>query len=427
MKSKAILAILLTFFVGNGQFSSIAEARENAPIILKELKSPTGPGAREPHLFASPDGKIFMSWMEPAEGDRFAVRFAVGDAKGWSEPRTVTAANDLFVNWADFPSITALKDGTLAVHWLRKNNGKSHGYDVNIALSKDGGKTWSEPVVPHRDGTAKEHGFVSLLPLPDMRVFMIWLDGRAHSGAESFAAGKEATHDAMQLRFATLGKDGALSDETVLDPTTCTCCKTAAALTPGGAVVAYRGRTKDDIRDINVLRLDRGSWSKPVNVHNDGWQIHGCPVNGPAIGANGKHVAVAWFTAARDMPRMNVAFSQDGGKAFGAPIRSDEGSPQGRVGITLLADGSALVSWMEMKGFGETLLTRRVDPNGSRGPVTTMASNARGRTSGFPQIVRSGDDIYYAWTESEASSSGTRSGPQGGTLNVRTAIATLRK
>ena len=425
MKSTYIRVSFFMFSLVSGQFLPTAEAQDKAPIVLKELKSPTGPGAREPRLFASPDGKIFMSWTEPVEGDRFAVRFAVGTAQGWSEARTVTAGNDLFLNWADFPSITAFKDGTLAAHWLRKNDDKSYGYDVNIAVSKDGGNSWSQPIVPHRDGTRKQHGFVSLLPLPDMRLFMIWLDGRAHSGTESFAAGKDATHDAMQLRFATVGKDGALSDETVLDPTTCTCCKTAAALTSSGAVVAYRGRTKDDIRDIKVLRLDRGSWSKSVTVHDDGWKIYGCPVNGPAIDANDKQVVVAWFTAAHDKPTTNVAFSEDGGKTFGLPIRIDEGSPQGRVGITLLPDGSALASWLETKGFGETLLTRRVEPSGSRGPALTITSTTRGRTSGFPQIVRSGDELYFAWTQS--ASQGARGGLDAGILNIRTAVGTLRR
>lgn len=426
MKSKIIPFLFVTVCLFNSQSMQTAGAQEKAPISFKELKTPAGLGAREPHLFASPVGKIFMSWTEPVESGGFAVRFAVGTVNGWSEARTITAGDDLFVNWADFPSITTFPDGTLAAHWLRKNGEKSYAYDVNIAFSKDSGITWSRPIVPHRDGSTRQHGFVSLLPLPDKRLFMIWLDGRNYSDAGGFAAGNEAGEDAMQLRFATLGEDGALSYETVLDPRTCTCCKTAAALTPGGAVVAYRGRTKEDIRDIKVLRLERGAWSKPVTVHDDGWQIYGCPVNGPAIDADGQHVAVAWFTAARDTPRVNVAFSQDGGETFSAPIAIDEGSPEGRVGITLLPDGSALVSWLEMTRVGEKLLTRRVEPNGSRDPTMTLALTKRGRTSGFPQVVRSGNEIYFAWTQS-ATPTGMRGGPGASTLNIGTAVGTLRR
>ena len=35
-------------------------------------------------------------------------------------------------------------------------------------------------------------------------------------------------------------------------------------------------------------------------VYNDGWKIAACPVNGPAVAANGKRVALAWFTAPND-------------------------------------------------------------------------------------------------------------------------------
>lgn len=152
-----------------------------------------------------------MSWTEPLKGGRFAVRFAVGTTKGWSKAQTVASGDDLLANWADFSSVIVFKDGTLAVHWLRMHSDKSYAYDVNIAMSKDSGATWSQSIVPHRDGTTNQHGFVSLLPLPDMRLFMIWLDGRQSSGTEAAVAGKKVSKDVMQLRFATLGKDGGLS------------------------------------------------------------------------------------------------------------------------------------------------------------------------------------------------------------------------
>ena len=42
----------------------------------------------------------------------------------------------------------------------------------------------------------------------------------------------------------------------------------------------YRDRTETERRDIASRRL-QGNWtvSQPVGV--DGWQINGCPVNGP--------------------------------------------------------------------------------------------------------------------------------------------------
>jgi hypothetical protein len=86
------------------------------------------------------------------------------DRNGWSEAQTVSQGENWFVNWADFPSVVDLKDGSLTAHWLVKSGSSTYAYDVSILRSKDGGKSWSKPIVPHRDNTKTEHGFVSLIP-----------------------------------------------------------------------------------------------------------------------------------------------------------------------------------------------------------------------------------------------------------------------
>ena len=383
---------------------------------------PAAAGAREPSLFATQDGGVLLSWTEPTS-QGFAVRFAVGTGAGWSEPRTVTQGTDMFVNWADFPSIAEFSNGTLIAHWLQKNGGASYAYDVNIALSKDGGRSWSKPLVPHRDHTQRQHGFVSLLPISPDRLTAFWLDGRNYSSTETFATGGESSQDAMALRSVDINSDGVMSEETVLDPRTCTCCQTSAAVTTGGTiVVAYRDRSPDEIRDISVVRLVGGHWTKPSTVNVDGWRIEGCPVNGPAIDSEGKRVGVAWFSAASDIPQVNVAFSDDEGATFGSPTRLDRGSPEGRVDLLLLPDGSALVSWLEITTRGEELLLCRVSATAPCERPMRLFANRRGRTSGFPRMVRSGDNIYFAWTQPSQDKS---TSPELN-LKVRTVVAKLR-
>ncbi len=63
--------------------------------------------------------------------------------------------------------------------------------------------------------------------------------------------------------------------------------------------------------------------------------------------ALGDRVALAWFTAEGDSPRALLAFSTDGGRSFGAPIRVDEEQTLGRVDVAMLPDGRAVVSWLE--------------------------------------------------------------------------------
>src|SRR5690606_29778853 len=117
-----------------------------------------------------------------------------------------------------------------------------------------------------------------------------------------------------------------------------------------------------------------------VAVHADNWEISGCPVNGPALAADGHQVAIAWFTAANDSARVKVAFSGDAGASFGDPIVADDGAPAGRVDVALLQGGDALVTWIERVG-GDTaaVRVRRVRRDGQAGTSFTVASSSAAR------------------------------------------------
>src|SRR5918995_1514637 len=129
----------------------------------------------------------------------------------------------------------------------------------------------------------------------------------------------------MSLVHTTLDSDGRLGPETVLDGRVCDCCQTDAAQAQGATVVVYRDRSEKEVRDMSIVRFVEGRWLPPRPLASDGWEINGCPVNGPAIAAVGADVAVAWFAAPADKPRVMVAFSTDSGATFGSPIRADEG------------------------------------------------------------------------------------------------------
>jgi hypothetical protein len=163
--------------------------------------------------------------------------------------------------------------------------------------------------------------------------------------------------------------------------------------------VAYRDRTDAEIRDISIARFVDGRWQAGGSVHSDGWEIEGCPVNGPALASMGENVALAWFTAARGEGRVQVAFSRDGGISFGEPVRVDGGSPLGRVDVELLPDGSAVVLWIESSPGKTDLRSRRVLTDGRRGPAAVVASVSADRSSGHPRVVRSGNELYFTWRE----------------------------
>ena len=358
-----------------------------APKAVQELPVPSSKDAAEPFLFATRDGSLLLSWIEGG-----GVRMARYRGGKWSAPSTIVQRPDLFVNWADFPSVVEMPGGALVAHWLQKSGSGTYAYDVRVAISKDGGKTWGPSKVLHDDATQTEHGFVSLVPdATRPLVHALWLDGRKMSGHEH---GGE-----MTVRYATVDANGRIANGAELDARACECCSTAMTLSSRGLVAAYRDRSSKDVRDIAVVRSTPKGWTKPAALHADGWTINGCPVNGPQLDARGSDVVAAWYTGASKQPRVQLAFSSDGGATFGKPVRVDAGSPTGRVDVLLLPDRSAFVTWIDGAGTDTAFVARRVTRDGKAGPVVTLAKSTTARGAGFPRAARIGADTYVAWTE----------------------------
>ena len=219
----------------------------------------------------------------------------------------------------------------------------------------------------------------------------------------------------MSLRAAVYSKNGTELSETAIDTRVCDCCPTSVATTSDGPVVAFRNRSDKEVRDIFVTRLVAGRWSKPVAVHNDGWRIEACPVNGPAISARTRDVVVAWFSALKDEGHVFVAFSHDAGGTFGPPTRVDDVAAIGHAGVQLLKDGSAAVSWIEFANQRSQFSVRRIEANGSRSVAIKVAGTGEDRVAGSPRVVGDRDGLVFAWTE-------TRDGAS----RVRTARAAVR-
>lgn len=373
---------------------------ESLPRPVIEPVTFDGADAGMPWLAPLADGGVVMSWTRLAEdGPRLEYARHTGD--GWSASNEVARQHEgqeWFVNWADFPSIIELDDGRLAAHYLVSSGPGVFAYDVHV-VSQDANGRWPASTVPHRDGTPTEHGFVSMLPWGGDALKAVWLDGRhTHTGDTPGHGGP------MTLRSAVLGEQG-LSDEHEIDASVCDCCQTSAVRLPGGrALVAYRDRSEEEVRDIAVARFGDGGWSAPKTVHHDGWQIHGCPVNGPAMAAHGEHIALAWFTLVEDEPRVQLAFSEDGGDTWSSPVRVHDARAVGRVDMVMLDPARALVSWIERVDGTARIRVRVAGISGALGDAVTVDADAAlaGRATGFPRMARTGDgDVLIAWTAAD--------------------------
>jgi hypothetical protein len=395
---------------------AIASAQERpnsewSPVI-ERLSSPAGANSAQPQLSSAGRG-LLLSWIE-RDGQKATLRFAERTAAGWSTPRDVASGSDWFVNWADVPSVVRLASGELVAHWLQKSGPGTYAYDVRLSYSKDGGKFWAPSFTPHSDGTKTEHGFASLFQMPGAGLGLVWLDGRSMtSGGSHDAHGTDA--GAMSVRFATFGRNWKQTSDMPVDLRVCECCPTTAAVTSEGPIVAYRNRSDDEVRDIFISRLENGKWTDPKAVHADAWKIAACPVNGPMLSTRSRDVAIAWFTVKEEQGRAFMAFSQDAGRTFGAPIRLDDNGALGRVDVELMRDGSAVASWIEFADERAQFRARRVEPSGRKSPALTVSGLAGSRASGYPRIAVHGEELVFAWTETDD-----------GRSQVQTAVARFR-
>ncbi len=369
---------------------------ENAPStdvgknIVQEIVSPAQGSSGEPNLAIASDGTVFLSWIEEVDSQSVALKYSSLTGEQWPEPKRIAQGDDWFVNWADFPSVQILNNGSMAAHWLAKSGEGVYAYDVNIAFSEDAGETWNAPIVPHDDGTQTEHGFASLLPWGENQLFATWLDGRNTGGG----------HDegAMTIRAAILNSSGEKQHEIEIDPRVCDCCQTSAGIIPNGAIVAYRDRSENEVRDIWVRRFVGGQWEPAKSLHNDQWEIAACPVNGPFVSTQEEKVAIAWFTMAQETPRVNLSASENAGMTFGEALRVDDGNPLGRVSSLVLPNGDILVCWLEKTDVDADIRVRRIKKDGTLLSSKTIAASSAARSSGFPRMALSLGKVVFAWT-----------------------------
>jgi hypothetical protein len=308
--------------------------------------------------------------------------------KRWNAAHTIARGRDIHAGHADFPALAVGRNGRATALWYVTNPPSAEtahlhhgaGYHAVTSTTRDGGRTWSNPVKLSRESDLVE--FAALTSLADGRTLVVWLDGRAKKSSDPHAA-HAAAKPAQRLYSRVL--DSAAPD-TLVDPKVCDCCPTALTAFPdGSALLAYRGRTDEEARDIRVARFRGDLWSEPRLLNSDDWRINGCPVNGPQLASDGGRVAAAWFTAADNNPRVLASYSPDAGTRFLMPLRLSAPAPAGRVSTVLLHNGAMLVSWVDAAG---ALVLRRVTPDYSAaGPAVPLTSPTTGRVKGHPRLA----------------------------------------
>lgn len=369
--------------------------RSNAPEAQFEPLSFPGNGTTAFPTLNSDGENLLISYVGELNDTTYGVFYSQLENDQFSSPQLITQGSDWFINWADYPAITQNK-GNLLVHILQKSSPDTYAYDVKLNVFPKDQANWKTGLTLHQDSTQTEHGFVSSIASSDSTFFITWLDGRNTGGG-----GHNGHGGAMSIRAAELDLQGNVRWDELLDARTCDCCQTSAAMTERGPVVVYRNRSDREIRDIAITRLVDGRWTEPMIVHADGWEIKGCPVNGPKVAAQENTVLVGWFTDVNQSSQVKLAFSSDAGASFTAPQLIGASGDMGRVDVALLDQENGLVSWMGMENDSTFLFVRRVNKAGDDFPIRKVTTMDPTRNSGFPQMKVHEGKIYFAWTELE--------------------------
>lgn len=352
-------------------------------ITVAELPAPNdATPATSPALAVSPEGVVWLSWLEPA-GRGTTLRFTTFDAAAarWASPGTITRDSVLSSAGQGGLSLALGPGGRATAVWLVADAPPPNRTTPALPPARpgpravrshtvDSGTRWSEPAPL----TPEDHSIdaVSLATLADGRVLAVWIDARPH-----------ATGGKGQALFARcLGAD---ASPVQIDPAACAGCQPALTAFPDGtALLAWRGHTADDVRDIRMARFRAAGWDQPRVVNADDWRTEACPASGPHLASDGGRVVAAWFTGAGRDPRVLASFSSDAGGRFLLPLQLSETPPDGRMATVLLHDGAFLVTWVDAAG---SLWLRRVTPDFVATEPRRLVDASRGQVQGSPQVA----------------------------------------
>lgn len=312
----------------------------------------------------------------------------------------------------------------IVVVWTTKGNG---GTRIVSAESRDGGKTFASPTLVPGTDAAGNRGWESIAIERDGRVAALWLDHRetASSGMSGTHAG-HAAHQAgahsnepkadgvarAQLSKLFFGRVGATSAPTAITGGVCYCCKTAlVAGADGSLYAAWRHVYPGNRRDIAfTASRDAGrSFSAPVRISEDQWQLDGCPENGPAMAVDtSNRVHVVWPTLVQESGRETLALfyamSRDG-RTFTPRVRIPSTGAAYHPQLTLSRTGTIVVAWEQAGGGPRRIRLAEATPVAT-GTIAFRAVALPAPDEGtYPTLASTPDGIVAVWTSRPGPSS----------------------
>lgn len=342
-------------------------------------------------------------------------------------------------------------DPEIVVLW----NARGAVTSIKLSKSRDGGKTFDAPIALSSSDAAGDRGWPALTVDGRGTPHAIWVDhrglaatrregathnhgagaasgGHATNGASGGARSADrATHDGVAmaqksgLYYASAPAAApAVVAEHKLAAGTCYCCKTALVTGRDDALyAAWRHVYPGNLRDIAFsVSRDRGrTFSAPVRVSEDGWEIHGCPDDGPAMTVDTRGVVhVIWPSVigggtADPQGALFYASTSDG-RTFTPRVRIPTlGSPKpGHPQIVADGRGRLVVAWDEVIDGQRIAVARELHFAAAGGAITFgdplrlttppvgaptgAATTGSGEASTYPVLASTSRGLLAVWT-----------------------------
>jgi hypothetical protein len=408
-------------------FAALIASMAMLALVLRAAPSPgvasfTVPGRSNSTPWVAATGSfVAVAWGATAEGKKTDVFVAVSRDGGhtFGAPVQVNAVAGEARLGGDIPPRVALlaKAGSAVPEITVLWNARGETTAIRTARSRDGGKTFEAPVAMQSDGALGDRGWPALALDKQGTAHAIWLDhrglaadrnaGAGHAGHQKSAEPQDGVAMAQKSGLYYASAKGAPSAERELAKGVCYCCKTALAVGPDGSIyAAWRHVYPGDFRDMafTVSRDGGRSFADPVRVHEDGWSIHGCPDDGPAmaVGANGT-VHLVWPTVlGGENPEgaLYYASTRDGHTFSRATRIQTLGSPKpSHPQIVVDRTGRVVVAWDENLKGQRVAAARELKIGSNQavsfGGVVTLAPEGPAM---YPVLAATDRGLVAVWT-----------------------------
>ena len=386
LKLTAGLLFTASFAISGCTHSTRTISTAPLPGLSQPVRVSSGDAdAAEPAIASSPDGSVYVAWVNhgpKSQADVMIARFK-GDGQMQGPAVRVNSQPGIATAWrGDPPTVAVASDQTVFVGWTARVDSESgHAADIYLSSSKDHGQTFGVPVKVNDDPKPAVHGMHSLTVAKDGRIYVAWLDERNVAPMpmkDMKMDAKTSGHHMESNRelFIASSTDGGhtFTRNQRVATNVCPCCKTALAVNSDGRLyLSWRQVLPGDFRHISVASSsDHGhTFTTPLIVSDDQWVLAGCPVSGATLSAlEDGSVRVLWYSEGKNgQTGIYSSKTTDNGATFRPRQLVAAGSVRGTPVLIRSRDGLAAIWQSVENNIGTVLIAPRIDdatsPNSS--------------------------------------------------------------